>query len=49
MKQGKIIKISGPVVVASGLKGIKMYEVVQVGEEGLMGEVIELEGDNATI
>ena len=49
MKQGKIIKISGPVVVASGLKGIKMYEVVQVGEEGLMGEVIELEGDTATI
>jgi len=49
MKEGKIIKISGPVVVAAGLKGIKMYEVVRVGEEGLMGEVIELEGDTATI
>ncbi len=49
MKQGKIIKISGPVVTAAGLKGIKMYEVVRVGEQGLMGEVIELEGDTATI
>ncbi|MFC1801293.1 V-type ATP synthase subunit A [Nanoarchaeota archaeon] len=49
IKKGKIVKISGPVVVAAGLKGIKMYEVVRVGEEGLIGEVIELEADKATI
>ncbi|MFH1590588.1 MAG: V-type ATP synthase subunit A [archaeon] len=47
--KGKIIKIAGPVVVASGMKGVKMYEVVRVGEEGLIGEVIELAGDTATI
>lgn len=47
--EGKIIKIAGPVVVANGMKGVKMYEVVKVGTEGLIGEVIELAGDNATI
>ena len=47
--KGKIIKIAGPVVVASGLKGVEMYEVVRVGKEGLRSEVIELEGDKATI
>jgi V/A-type H+-transporting ATPase subunit A len=46
---GKIIKIAGPVVVAEGMRGSMMYEVVRVGEERLMGEIIELEGDNATI
>lgn len=46
---GKIEKVSGPVIKASGLKGIKMFEVVRVGEEGLLGEVIELEGDIATV
>ncbi len=47
--EGKIIKISGPVVVASGMKGVQMYEVVKVGDEGLVGEVIELHEDTATI
>jgi V/A-type H+-transporting ATPase subunit A len=46
---GKIIKIAGPVVVAEGMRGSMMYEVVRVGEERLMGEIIELEGDRATI
>jgi V/A-type H+-transporting ATPase subunit A len=46
---GKIIKIAGPVVVAEGMRGSMMYEVVRVGEEKLMGEIIELEGDRATI
>lgn len=49
MKKGKIIKIAGPVVVAEGMKGVKMYEVVRVGKEGLIGEVIELLEDKATI
>ncbi|MDP7179909.1 MAG: ATP synthase subunit A [Candidatus Woesearchaeota archaeon] len=46
---GKIIKIAGPVVVASGMAGVKMYEVVRVGKERLIGEVIELLEDKATI
>ncbi len=46
---GKIIKIAGPVVVAEGMRGSMMYEVVRVGEERLMGEIIELEGERATI
>ena len=46
---GKIIKISGPVVVADGMKGSKMFDVVRVGKEGLIGEIIQLKGDKATI
>ncbi len=49
MKQGKIVKISGPVIEASGMRGAKMYDVVKVGKEGLIGEIIQLERDNATI
>ena len=49
VKQGKIIKISGPVVVASGLRGVEMYELVRVGDEGLIGEVIGLKRDKATL
>ncbi len=46
---GKIIKISGPVVVADNMLGSTMYELVYVGELGLIGEIIELRGDKATI
>ncbi len=46
---GKIIRVAGPVVVADGMKGSEMYEVVRVGEEGLIGEIIGLYGDHATI
>ncbi len=49
MLQGQISKISGPVVLASGLSGTKMYDVVNVGEIGLIGEIIRLEADVATI
>lgn len=49
MKEGKIVKIAGPLVVAEGLLGAKMYEVVYVGKEKLMGEIIELKGDRASI
>jgi V/A-type H+-transporting ATPase subunit A len=48
-KNGKIIKVSGPLVVASGLQGAKMYEVVRVSEQNLVGEIIELAGDQASI
>ena len=49
MKAGKIVKVSGPLVVAEGMQGIEMYEVVHVGEERLIGEVIELRGKTASI
>lgn len=47
--QGRIVKISGPVVVARGMENIAMYEVVKVGNIGLIGEVIRLNKDIATI
>jgi V/A-type H+-transporting ATPase subunit A len=46
---GTIAKITGPVVVARGMTGAKMYDVVRVGGEGLMGEIIRLEADHATV
>ena len=46
---GTIIKVAGPLVVAKGMFGAKMYEVVRVSEEQLMGEVIELTDDEASI
>ncbi|MDR5693907.1 MAG: V-type ATP synthase subunit A [Armatimonadota bacterium] len=47
--EGKIFKISGPAVIAKGLAGAKMYDIVRVGHEGLIGEIIRLEGDTAFI
>jgi V/A-type H+/Na+-transporting ATPase subunit A len=44
-----ITKVSGPLVVASGMSQAKMYEVVRVANEQLVGEVIELHGDSASI
>ncbi len=44
-----VTRISGPTVTASGMAGAQMYEVVQVGELGLVGEVVRLVGDHATI
>lgn len=49
MITGKIIKLSGPVVVADSMKGTQMYEMVRVGEEKLIGEIIGLEGETATV
>ena len=47
--EGKIIKIAGPVIVADGMRGAQMLEMVRVGDQKLIGEIIELEGDTATI
>ena len=47
-EKGVIYRISGPVVTAIGISP-RMYEVVRVGNEGLMGEVIELHGDQSVI
>jgi len=48
-QQGEIKKVSGPLVVARGLPDPKMYDLVRVGGAKLMGEVIELRGDDASI
>ena len=47
--EGQIIKIAGPVITADGMRGAQMHEMVKVGEDKLIGEIIELEGDTATI
>jgi V/A-type H+-transporting ATPase subunit A len=49
MITGTISRISGPVIMARGMKGSKMYDVVKVGTEALRGEIIRLEGDEAVI
>ncbi len=49
MIAGTISKITGPVAVAAGMTGAKMYDIVRVGHEGLMGEIIRLEGGSATL
>ncbi|WRS51776.1 ATP synthase subunit A [Thermococcus sp. SY098] len=48
-KMGKVIRVTGPLVVADNMRGARMYEVVKVGELGLIGEIIRLEGDKAVI
>lgn len=47
--QGTVIKVSGPLVVARGLEGSKMFEMVRVGKLGLFGEIIEIKGDRYSI
>ncbi len=49
MSQGKIVKIAGPLVVAEGMRDANMFDVVHVGEMGLIGEIIEMRGDKASI
>ncbi len=49
LKKGTIIKVSGPLVVAEDMEGSKIYEVVLVGNEGLLGEVIEIRREKVFI
>lgn len=49
MKVGKIIKVSGPLVVAEGMDEANVYDVVQVSDKKLIGEIIEMRGDRASI
>ncbi len=49
LKSGRIIKVAGPVVMAEGMIGARMYDVVRVGAENLIGEIVELHGDRASI
>ena len=47
--EGKIVKVAGPVVVAEGMAGARMYDVVRVGKLALIGEIVELNGELASI
>ncbi|MEG1547495.1 MAG: V-type ATP synthase subunit A [Clostridia bacterium] len=47
--KGTIVKVSGPLIVASGMADVQMYDVVRVSEKKLIGEVIELRRDMASI
>ncbi|MBU1075643.1 MAG: V-type ATP synthase subunit A, partial [Spirochaetes bacterium] len=49
MKSGKIIKVAGPLVIAENMDSARMYDVVEVGEQKLIGEVVELRADRASI
>ena len=47
--QGRIVKVSGPLILAENMADSKMFDVVRVGEKKLIGEIIELRGDKASI
>lgn len=49
MITGKIVKVSGPLVVADGMREANMFDVVRVGSGRLIGEIIEMRGDRASI
>ncbi|KYO65390.1 ATP synthase subunit A [Thermovenabulum gondwanense] len=49
MSQGVVVKVSGPLVVATNLPEAKMFDVVRVGHQGLIGEVIEIRGERVSI
>ncbi|KAF3009484.1 H(+)-transporting V1 sector ATPase subunit A [Curvularia kusanoi] len=46
---GQVFSVSGPVIVAENMIGVAMYELVRVGHDNLVGEVIRIENDKATI
>ena len=49
MAKGIIKKVAGPLVIAEGMKECNMYDVVRVGEQHLIGEIIEMHGDKASV
>ena len=49
MRQGTIVKVAGPLIVAEGMSEATMYDVVRVSDKRLVGEIIELRGDRASI
>jgi len=49
VKIGRIIKVAGPLVVAEGMNTANIYDVCLVGKDGLIGEIIEMRGDKASI
>ncbi|MDF2677007.1 MAG: synthase, subunit, partial [Bacillota bacterium] len=49
MSQGRVVKVSGPLVIAEGMQDADMFDVVRVSDQGLIGEIIEMRGDKASI
>jgi len=49
MVEGRIVKVSGPLVIAEGMRDANMFDVVRVGEAKLIGEIIEMHKDRASI
>lgn len=49
MSQGRIVKVSGPLVIAEGMREANLFDVVRVSEHRLIGEIIEMHGDRASI
>lgn len=49
MSRGKIVKVSGPLVIAKGMRDANMFDVVKVSTKRLIGEIIEMHGDEASI
>lgn len=49
LSQGTIVKVSGPLVIAEGMRDANMFDVVRVSEQRLIGEIIEMHGDRASI
>ena len=49
MAQGTIVKVAGPLIVAENMGDARMYDVVRVSKNRLVGEIIELRGDRASI
>ena len=49
MDTGRIVKVAGPLITATGLKEANMYDVVRVGSQKLIGEILEMRGDQASI
>ena len=49
MSRGTIKKVAGPLVIASGMRDANMFDVVRVSDERLIGEIIEIHGDEASI
>ena len=49
MSRGTIKKVAGPLVIAKGMRDANMYDVVRVSSQRLIGEIIEMRGDAASI
>lgn len=49
MNQGTIVKVSGPLIIAEGMRHANMFDVVRVSQHRLIGEIIEMHGDRASI
>ena len=49
MSHGRIVKVAGPLVVAEGMQDVSMFDVVRVSDRRLIGEVLEMRDDRASI